>query len=68
MKISYCTKRNAAGWRKKLIVDTDKKQFSRESTHWFCREDFAEVSIGDFRRMLEKVEKEGYTQVDFLTP
>lgn len=68
MKINFCTKRNAAGWRKKLLIDTDKKQFSRESAHWFCREDFVEVSTGDFRRMLEKVQHEGFTQVDFLTP
>ena len=68
MKINLATKRNAAGWRKILLIDTETKQYSRESTHWFCREDFAEVSITDFRRTLEKVEKAGFSEVERMTP
>lgn len=68
MKINLATKRNAAGWRKILLIDTEKKEYSRESTHWFCREDFAEVSTTDFRRMLEKVEKAGFSEVERMTP
>jgi hypothetical protein len=68
MKINLATKRNASGWRKILLIDTETKQYSRESTHWFCREDFAEVSISDFQRTLEKVEKEGYNEVERMTP
>lgn len=68
MKINLATKRNAAGWRKILLIDTEAKQYSRESTHWFCREDFAEVSTTDFRRMLEKVEKAGFSEVERMTP
>lgn len=68
MKINIATIRNAAGWRKILLIDTETKQYSRESTHWFCREDFTEVSITDFRRMLEKVEKAGFSEVERMTP
>lgn len=68
MKINLATKRNAAGWRKILLIDTEKKEYSRESTHWFCREDFLEVSTTDFQRTLEKVEKEGYNEVERMTP
>lgn len=68
MKINICTKRNQNGYRKILLIDTETKEYSRESTHWFCREDFAEVSITDFRRTLEKVEKEGYNEVERMTP
>lgn len=68
MKINIATKRNAAGWRKILLIDTETKEYSRESTHWFFREDFLEVSTTDFRRTLEKVEKEGYKEVERMTP
>lgn len=68
MKINLATKRNAAGWRKILLIYTETKEYSRESTHWFCREDFAEVSITYFRRMLEKVEKAGFSKVERMTP
>lgn len=68
MKTNFCTKRNANGYRKILIIDHEKKEFSRESTRWYCREDFVEVNIADFRKMQQQAEKAGYKELERMNP
>lgn len=68
MKTNFCTKRNANGHRRILIIDHEKKEFSKESNHWFCREDFAEVNITDLRRMQQQAEKAGYKELERMDP
>ena len=64
MIIRFATKRDINGNRKILIVDLDKKCYSRESSHWFCREDFAEVSKTDFKKLCSLFSD--YTIIDYL--
>lgn len=64
MIMKFATKRNVNGNRKYLVFDTEIKQFARESSHWFCREDFMEVGVKDLRKLTEMVKGEGYTEVD----
>lgn len=66
MKTAFCTKRNASGNRKILIIDHERREYSRESFHWFCRDDFVECSLSDFRKMESKAENAGYKAVDRL--
>lgn len=64
MIVKFATKRDVNGNRKYLVFDTEIKQFARESSHWFCREDFVEVGTKDLRKLTEMCRDEGYTEVD----
>lgn len=64
MKIRFATKRNASGNRHYLIIDTREQTFSREPSHWYCREDFIEISMKDRRKLIEDVENRGFTELD----
>ena len=64
MILKFATKRNVNGNRKYLVFDTEAKQYARESSHWFCREDFVEVGVKDLRKLTETVRDEGYMEVD----
>lgn len=64
MILKFVTKRNVNGNRKYLAFDTEIKQFARESSHWFCREDFVEVGSNDLRKLTEMCREGGYTEVD----
>jgi len=66
MILKFATKRSPNGYRKYLALDTDKKQYATESAHWFCREDFTEISNKDRHRMIEQAEKEGYSRIEYM--
>ena len=66
MILEYATKRNASGNRSYLGIDTEKKVFSRERGYWFCREDVIEISKADRIRLIEKLEKESYTEIEYF--
>lgn len=66
MIIKYSTKKDINGNRYFLGIDTDKKVFSRESAHWFCREDIIEISRKDRRRIVDELENNGYTEIDYM--
>lgn len=66
MKTNYATMADRNGNRKILIVDHERREYSRESYHWYCWEDFTLISLADFRRMEEKTEKAGYKKVERL--
>lgn len=64
MIMKFATKRNLHGNRRYLCIDTETKQFAREPSHWFCREDFVEVGYRDLQKLAEKCKNEGYVEVD----
>lgn len=66
MVISYATKRNASGNRYLLIVDHAHQVYAREAFHWFCKEDYIEISKSDRQRIISALEDSGYAEVDRL--
>lgn len=47
-------------------ICNEKKVFSRERGFWFCREDVIEISKADRIRLIEKLEKESYTEIEYF--
>lgn len=66
MIIEYSTNRDRNGNRYYLGVDHDKKTFSRERAHWYCRDDVIEVSKKDRRKIIDLVTAAGYSEVDYM--
>lgn len=66
MIMKFATKRSANGYRKYFAIDTNRREYATESAHWYCREDFTEITNKDRHRMIEQVEKEGYSRVDYI--
>lgn len=64
MILKFATKRDINGNRYYLAIDTENKTFSRLPRHWFCREDFIEVTKTDKRRLIETLKKDGYTETN----
>lgn len=68
MQLEFCTKRNPSGNRYYLGIDTEAKTFSRQRSRWYSREDAAEISKTDRRRIIEKLERAGYTETEYFHP
>lgn len=49
MILKFATKRGPNGYRKYLALDTDRKQYATESTHWYTRDD---MNRNDLREWL----------------
>ena len=50
-----------------LGVDTEKKVFSRESAHWYSKEDLtAEMTKAQRRNLIEELEKSGFSEIDHI--
>ena len=67
MILSFATKRGANGLRKWLVIDTERKEFSRDCRR-FCpaRDDFTEISDKDRRKLLSEIENcPGWVEVDY---
>lgn len=68
MKLNFTTKRNANGNRRLLLIDTERREYSHQSTHWYSKEDFTEVTAADIRRIADRCRADGYTLRDYMTP
>ena len=64
MIIRYACKRNPSGYRPVVIVDYEKKIFSRTAAHWFCRDDFIEISKTDRDKLTDILTGAGYTETN----
>lgn len=64
MIIRYACKRNPSGYRSIIIVDYEKKIYSRTAAHWFSREDFIEISKTDRDKLTDILTGAGYTETD----
>ena len=66
MKINLTLKRNGNGYRKVLLIDTDRKEYALDAASWFTREDYIECNASDMKRTRDRLESEGYKRVDFI--
>lgn len=66
MKLEFATKRDVSGNRYYLGIDTEAKAFSKQRGHWYGREDVVEVTKKDRRRIIDKLEESGYTEIDCI--
>lgn len=66
MVFEYATKRNTSGNRHYIGIDTERKVFARERGYWYGREDIIEISKTDFYKLLEKCERENYTEINYF--
>lgn len=64
MIIRYACKRNPSGYRPVVIVDHEKKIYSRTAAHWFCRDDFIEISKTDRDKLTDILTGAGFKEVD----
>lgn len=64
MIIRYACKRNPNGNRSLIIVDHEKKIYSRTAAHWFCRDDFIEISKTDRDKLITWLNIAGFAEVD----
>ena len=58
------TKRDNNGNRYYTIIDHMNKVYTRQPAHWFCREDYIEVTKADRRRLEDLLEKNGYKEIE----
>lgn len=57
MIIRFCTKRNANGNRKYLIIDCNNKSYNDNCNRWFSRSDFVEVPASDLKKIKDQASK-----------
>lgn len=66
MIFRFATKRGANGYRKYIIIDTDRREYATDPAKWFCREDYTEISAADRKKLLQQAEAENMNQVDYI--
>ena len=66
MIIEYATRRDVNGNRHYLGVGNEIFVFSRERGSWYGRDDVIEISKKDYRKMIERLERAGYTEVEYF--
>ena len=67
MILKFSTKRNQSGNRYFLGIDTEKKVVSRESAHWYSKEDLtAEVTRQQRQYLIEVLEKGGFSEIGHI--
>lgn len=66
MKLLFATKRNANGYRKFLGIDTERKEFARDCSQWYGREDITEITAADREKLIDTVTAAGFTEIDFM--
>lgn len=64
MLLGFTTKRNANGNRKILVIDTDKKEYARDSRQFSFSG--IEIKSADMKSLERMLIWENYTKVDFL--
>lgn len=65
MILRFATKRDLHGNRLYFIIDTEKKEYSRNNSKWFHREDFVEVGKQDLIKLWYETTGNGeYTEMD----
>ena len=66
MIIKFSTERDRNGNRYYLAFDTNKKEFSLESQHWYCKEDVIIIGKRDRRALIETLKNENYTEINYM--
>ena len=63
MLLHFKTKRDTNGNTKYLGIDTEKKQYSRQSSKWISKE-YPELKTSDYKNMLEQLRRENWQEID----
>lgn len=66
MLLEFSTKRDRNGNRYYLGIDTEKKIFSRERGKWYGRDDVIEIGKRDRREIIDKLESDNFTEVEYF--
>ena len=64
MLVRLATKRDTSGNRYYLIIDHNKKVYSRQPAHWLYREDFIEISKKDERKYVNILNENNYKEIE----
>lgn len=64
MIVRFACSRDRNGNRYYRIVDFEKKIYSKEVAHWFCKEDFLEVSKSDLHKLENWLDAAGFSETD----
>lgn len=66
MVFEYSTRRDVNGNRYYLGIDIDNLIFSRERGMWYSRDDIIEISKKDRRKLIEQLQRAGYTEIEYF--
>lgn len=66
MIFRFSTKRDGNGNRYFLGIDTEKRIFSRESAHWYGKEDVIEIKKSDRQKMIDDLRAAGYSEINYI--
>lgn len=64
MLVRLATKRDTSGNRYYLIIDHEKKIYSRQPKHWLGREDYIEISKKDERKYVNILNENNYKEIE----
>lgn len=63
MIFEYATRRDVNGNRLYLGIDNENFVFSRNRGTWYTRDDVIEISKKDYHKILQRVQRAGYTEI-----
>lgn len=66
MVFEYATRRDKNGNRLYLGINNDNFTFSRQRGKWYSRDDIIEISKKDRRKLIEQLERAGYTEIEYF--
>lgn len=66
MVFEYATRRDINGNRYYLGIDNETFIFSRERGSWYGRADIIEISKRDYHKILEQLQRAGYTEIEYF--
>lgn len=62
--MKFATKRDTNGNRYYIATDDAKKIFSKQPAHWYCKEDFIEISKRDYHKLIDQIINAGYIETE----
>ena len=66
MIFEYATRRDKNGNRYYLGIDNETFIFSRERGAWYTRADIIEISKKDYHKLIEQLQRAGYTEIEYF--
>lgn len=66
MIFEYSTHRDKNGNKLYLGIDNENFTFSRQRGKWYGRDDIIEISKKDRRKLIEQLERAGYTEIEYF--
>ena len=64
MLVRIATKRDHSGNRYYIIVDHEKKIYSKQPAHWFCKDDYIEVTKKDYHKYIDFLQTFSYKETN----